>query len=88
MEQQKTIAIAITGHFYTDQRMQRISSVLKEMNFHVLLVYRPFVKYGNVVKNTELKDIDLLAIKPLFNSGILFYLWFNVLLFFKLLFKR
>ena len=88
MEQQKTIAIAITGHFYTDQRMQRISSVLKEMNFHVLLVYRPFVKSGNIVKNTELKDIDLLAIKPLFNSGILFYLWFNVLLFFKLLFKK
>lgn len=88
MEHQKTIAIAITGYYYTDQRMQRISSVLKEMNFNVLLVYRPFVKYGNSVKNSELNKVDLHTIKPLFNSGILFYLWYNVLLFFKLLFKK
>ena len=88
MEHQKTIAIAITGHFYTDQRMQRISSVLKEMNFHVLLAYRPFVKYGNTVEINTVTGLSFVVIKPLINSGILFYFLYNLQLFFKLLFKK
>lgn len=87
MEKRKTIIVGMTGHLATDQRMRRIGHTLHGIGFDVQVFYRHYFKF-------EPKDIDsgyafkTVALKSLFRSGMLFYAWYNLILFFRVLFCR
>lgn len=87
MERRKTIIIGMTGHLATDQRMRRIGHTLCDMGFDVQVFYRYYFKF-------EPKDITgqyafrAIALKSLFRSGVLFYAWYNLILFFRILLRR
>ncbi len=86
MEKRKTIIIGITGHIISDQRITRIANTLTAHNFEVTVYYRPFFKYKSSAKMAD-TSFRILPVKSLFNNGVLFYAWYNLLLFFKLLFR-
>lgn len=89
MERKRKIIIAISGHLFTDQRMKRIASSLSRLDFEIEIYYRDHFKYQklDVPKGTN----DPYVSHPLkfsINSGIPFYLLFNIRLFLQLIFKR
>lgn len=79
---------AITGNFATDQRMQRITAVAVECGWKPVLYHRPHFKYKKVSLATTGFQGELKEINPIFKSGILFYLFYNLSLFCRLLFKK
>jgi len=77
----KTIIVSVINDLVTDQRVQRTCSVLKEHGFEVLL-------FGRELKNSASAahlPYKTKRIKMLFTSGPLFYLFFNLRLYFFLL---
>ena len=89
MDAKKTLIIGLTGNFLSDQRMQRIAAALDEGAWSPEVYYRAHYKYN---KGKALKPISFpyktQSLDTIFRSGVLFYLFFNVLLFFKLIFKK
>ena len=92
MGKKKSIAIAITGNIYTDQRIIRIANTLQENNFDVSVYYRPFLKYTNIHIENKTKTIaypfEIVSVNSILNKGFLFYLLYNLILFCKLIFKK
>lgn len=85
----KKITIGITGNFLTDQRMQRIAHALFESQYQPLVYYRSYFKYakGQAPQMPQF-PFRIEGLKPWFNKGMAFYAYFNLYLFFKLLFKK
>ncbi len=82
--QKKRIIVSVINDLVTDQRVARTCSVLFELNYKVLLV-------GREQKNSkplEKRDYDCIRMKLLFEQGPQFYLFFNIRLFFVLLFTK
>ena len=82
--QKKKVIVSVINDLVTDQRVARTCSVLMECNYEVLLV-------GRVQKNSKPLENRLYRckrMKLLFEQGVLFYLFFNIRLFFVLLFTK
>lgn len=83
----KIVNIGITGSIYTDQRIQRIANTLTDKAYKVNIYHRPKAK---AAINTNLfagKAIHIITLQTGIQSGPFFYLFYNCLLFFKLLFR-
>ncbi len=80
----KQVVFSVTNDLSYDQRMHRICTTLAENNYDVLLVGR---KRRSSIPLT-LKKFKQKRLFCLFNKGVLFYVEFNVRLFFYLLFKK
>jgi glycosyltransferase involved in cell wall biosynthesis len=82
--QKKKVIVSVINDLVTDQRVARTCSALMECDYDVLLI-------GRVQKKSrplEARLYDCKRMKLLFESGILFYLFFNIRLFFVLLFTK
>ncbi len=82
--QKKKVIVSVTNDLVTDQRVARSCSVLQELNYDVLLVGREQKKSQPLQK----RDYDCKRMKLLFEQGPQFYLFFNLRLFFVLLFNK
>lgn len=84
MTGKKRIIVSVTNDLYTDQRVNKVCQFLHENNYSVLLVGR---KRTN---SQELKprDYKTKRMRLLFEKGALFYAFFNLRLFFFLLFRK
>lgn len=84
MTGKKRIIISVTNDLYTDQRVNKVCQFLHENNYSVLLVGR------KRSKSLELKprDYETKRMRLIFEKGALFYAFFNLRLFFFLLFKK
>jgi glycosyltransferase involved in cell wall biosynthesis len=82
--QKKKVIVSVINDLVTDQRVARTCSVLMECNYEVLLIGRVQKKS----KPLEVRLYDCKRMKLLFESGILFYLFFDIRLFFVLLFTK
>ncbi len=81
MKNQKHIIVSVTNDLNTDQRMVKVCTTLCEMGYEVTLI-------GREVKDSwalELKDYQQIRFKLKFNKGPLFYINYNIKLFFFLL---
>lgn len=83
MPKQKVI-VSVINDLVTDQRVARTCSVLQEMNYEVLLVGREQKKSQPLPS----RDYECKRMKLLFEQGPQFYLFFNIRLFFVLLFTK
>jgi glycosyltransferase involved in cell wall biosynthesis len=82
--QKKRIIVSVINDLVTDQRVARTCSVLFELNYKVLLVGRE----QKASKPLDKRDYDCRRMKLLFEQGPQFYLFFNIRLFFVLLFTK
>lgn len=82
--QKKKIIVSVINDLVTDQRVARSCSVLQELNYDVLLVGREQKKSQPLLK----RAYDCKRMKLLFEQGPQFYLFFNIRLFFVLLFHK
>ena len=82
--QKKKVIVSVINDLVTDQRVARTCSVLMECDYDVLLVGR----VQKQSKSLEARLYECKRMKLLCESGILFYLLFNIRLFFVLLFKK
>jgi glycosyltransferase involved in cell wall biosynthesis len=87
MEKGKTIIIGLTGHIISDQRINRIARTLLNNGFHVKVYYRHFFKYKTIDVRQDF-PFEIRPVNGVFKSGILFYLCYNIALFFKILLAR
>jgi glycosyltransferase involved in cell wall biosynthesis len=78
------IIVSVINDLVTDQRVARTCSVLQEMNYEVLLVGREQKRSQPLPP----KDYECKRMKLLFEQGPQFYLFFNLRLFFVLLFRK
>ncbi len=86
MEKRKTIIIGITGHIISDQRIIRIAGTLSD-HFRVIVYYRHFFKYKPVDSDASF-PFETHSIRSVFKQGVLFYLWYNLLLLVRILFRK
>ena len=77
------IIVSVTNDLVSDQRVHKVCKTLQEVGLDVLLVGRRF-KESEEVKRTY----QTYRMKLLFNSGPLFYVEFNLRLFWFLLFQK
>ena len=77
------VIISVTNDLSTDQRVHKVCLTLKNMGCSVLLVGR---KLKDSVEIN--REYDTHRIKLIFNSGPLFYLEYNLRLFFFILYKK
>jgi glycosyltransferase involved in cell wall biosynthesis len=80
----KKVIVSVINDLVTDQRVARSCSVFKELGYDVLLVGRQQQKSQPLQK----RDYDCIRMKLLFEQGPQFYLFFNIRLFFVLLFRK
>jgi len=78
----KVIA-SVTNDLSTDQRVHKVCTTLQAAKYEVLLVGRKLRKSPDIDRPYETKRLCLL-----FNSGFLFYAFYNIRLFFFLLSQR
>ncbi len=76
------ITICSTSFAEYDRRMQRIADVLIDDGYDVSWVCRSKSK---LIAN---KKVRLVVVHPMFSGGVLFYFWYNVLIFIKLIFSK
>ncbi len=79
----KKIIFTVTNDITYDQRMDRICNTLHHNKYEILLIGRGFKSSTDLNKSYQTKRIYLL-----FNKGKLFYIEYNIRLFFYLLFKK
>ncbi len=82
--QKKKIIVSVINDLVTDQRVARTCSVLQELNYDVLLVGREQKKSQPLQK----RDYESKRMKLMFEQGPQFYVFFNIRLFFVLLFTK
>lgn len=82
--QNKKVIVSVINDLVTDQRVARSCSVFKELGYDVLLVGRKQQQSQPLQK----RDYDCMRMKLLFEQGPQFYLFFNIRLFFVLLFHK
>lgn len=82
--QKKRIIISVINDLVTDQRVARTCSVFHELNYKVLLIGRE----QKASKPLGKRDYECKRMKLLFEQGPQFYLFFNLRLFFVLLFTK
>lgn len=80
----KKIIVSVINDLVTDQRVARACDVLTEQNFEVLLVGRK----QKASKELVPRSYPCIRMKLLFEQGPQFYLFFNIRLFFVLLFNK
>jgi glycosyltransferase involved in cell wall biosynthesis len=82
--QKQKVIVSVINDLVTDQRVARTCSVLCELDYAVLLVGRE----QKASKSLEKRDYNCLRMKLLFEQGPQFYFFFNMRLFFVLLFTK
>ena len=82
--QNKKVIVSVINDLVTDQRVARSCSVFKELGYDVLLVGRKQQQSQPLQK----RDYDCMRMRLLFEQGPQFYLFFNIRLFFVLLFHK
>lgn len=80
----KTITVSVINDLTTDQRVARTCSLLHESGFNVILIGRILPKSISLNQRPYL----IKRFKIWKNKGSFFYLFFNIRLFFYLLFKK
>lgn len=79
----KRIIVSVTNDLSTDQRVEKICNSLHQNNFDILLIGRNLKDSIPINRNYKTKRISLF-----FNSSALFYMEFNIRLFFILFFSK
>ena len=79
----KRVIVSVTNDLTTDQRVHKVCTTLFENNFEILLIGRKLKDSLPINRNYKTKRIRLL-----FNKGFLFYVEFNLRLFFLLVYYR
>ncbi len=82
--QNKKVIVSVINDLVTDQRVARSCSVFKELGYDVLLIGRQQRQSQPLPK----RNYDCIRMKLLFEQGPQFYLFFNLRLFFVLLFHK
>lgn len=82
--EKKRIIVSVINDLVTDQRVARTCSVLFDLNYKILLVGRE----QKSSRPLEKRDYDCKRMKLLIEQGPQFYLFFNLRLFFILLFTK
>ncbi len=82
-QKRKHMVVSVTNDLVGDQRVHKICTFLSERDFEVLLIGRKLPGSKAVSRNYRTKRLKLL-----FKKGPLFYAFFNIRLFFVLLFRR
>lgn len=79
----KRIIVSVSNDINNDQRLYRTCITLQELNYELFLI-------GRVKKNSQPLEFPFVhkRFKMLFTRGFLFYAFFNLRLFFELLFSR
>lgn len=77
------IGIFSTSKIATDQRIQKVSNTLSANGYSVTIYCRKHNKIGYKSENIKIKFIN-----TIFDKGPLFYLQYNIQIFFKILFSR
>ncbi len=77
------VIISVTNDLSFDQRVDKVCSTLHSMGFDVTLIGRLLPNSKDLERNYKTKRIKLL-----FTKGALFYAFFNIRLFFVLLFSK
>lgn len=80
----KRVILSVTSDLVTDQRVHKVAQTLHEDGFEVLLT-------GKKLKESlpmDQRDYRTSRLRPWFSKTALFYVNFNILLFFSLLFKK
>jgi hypothetical protein len=88
MGKRKIIQIATVSNIHFDQRMIRIASSLQGFGYDVRLIFRLVIKYGKTTESNANFPFVILPMSVFPQQGILFYLFYNLKLFFKLLFAK
>ncbi len=78
----KKVSVSVINDLFTDQRVNKVCMTLKKKGFEPILIGRKFKNSPVVVREYETKRFTL----P-FNKGPLFYFFYNLRLFFYLLFN-
>lgn len=81
----KKIIISVTNNLITDQRVEKVCNTLYKNDFDILLIGRNYPKKSTIKLNRPYKTK---RIQLIFNKGILFYIEYNIRLFFILLFSK
>jgi glycosyltransferase involved in cell wall biosynthesis len=84
MSQRLKAIVSVTNDLYTDNRVHKVCSFLKESGYDVLLVGR---KRRNSV-DLEPRAYQTKRMRLFFETGAAFYAFFNLRLFFLLLFRK
>jgi len=80
----KKVIVSVTNDLVSDQRVHKVCLSLKKMNFDVLLVGR---KYGHT-DELHSRIYSTKRMRLIFKKGFLFYMEYQIRLFFFLLFHR
>ena len=84
MKAKKKAIVCVSNDLVTDNRVSKTCTVLKELDYEVILVGR---EKKNSPKMTD-RDYDVQRLKLLFEKGPLFYFCLNFRLFFFMLFRK
>ena len=79
------IIISVTNNLVTDQRVEKVCNSLHKNGFDILLIGRNYPKKTTIKLNRPYKTK---RISLIFNKGILFFMEYNLRLFFILLFSK
>ena len=79
----KRVFISVTSDLVTDQRVRRAATALNEAGYEVVVVGRQLKKSSTLFE----KEYQIVRFKLWFERGFLFYMTYNLRLFFFLLFQ-
>ncbi len=79
----KHIVISVTNDLVTDQRVEKVCTILQKLNYEITLIGRKLPESLPISRNYKIIRMNLL-----FKKGFLFYAEYNIRLFFKLFFLK